>query len=73
MSVLPLLKDIIPHVDVENCFTLIDDGLLESLDIITLIAEIDHEFDIRIPAEEIIPENFNSYKALDSLLKRLDD
>lgn len=73
MTVLPLLKEIIPHVDVENCTTLIDDGLLESSDITSLIADISDQFDIEIPASEIVPENFNSYQALDSLLERLDD
>ena len=38
---------------------LIDDGLLESFDVITLIAEIEDQFGIEIPAEEIVPENFN--------------
>ena len=44
-----------------------------SFDIVSLISEINHEFDVAIPAEEIIPENFNSAEALYSLIERLQD
>ena len=57
---LEILEDINPEVDFETCTTLIDDHLLDSLSIISLVAEIEEEFDITIPTVEIIPENFNS-------------
>lgn len=70
---LDILKELHPDVEFETYDTLIDDGVLDSFDIVSLIAEIDSEFDVTIPAEEIIPENFNSAKALYALIERLSD
>ena len=58
-QILDILADIVDD-DVESCTTLIDDGVLSSLDIIQLIGALNDEFDISIPATEIIPQNFNS-------------
>ena len=46
---------------------------MDSLDIVSLISEIDDRFDVVIPPEEIVPENFNSAKALWALICRLDE
>ncbi len=72
-TLLQILRDLHPDVDFESCDTLVDSGILDSFDIITLIAEISSEFDVNIPAEEIIPDNFNSAEALYALIKRLSD
>ncbi len=72
-TLLEILQDMHEDVDFEKCTTLIDDKILDSFDIITLISEIDSEFDVAIPAEEIIPENFNSAKALYALIEKLLD
>ena len=45
--------------------------MLDSFDIVTLVAEIDDAFGIEIPAEALIPENFNSAKAIFALIQRL--
>ena len=68
-----ILKSLHPDVDFEACDALIDDEILDSLDIVSLISEINAELDIQIPPEEIIPENFNSAEALLALLERLDE
>lgn len=72
-TLLEILSELHPEVDFEYCDTLIDDNVLDSFDIITIIAEISSEYDVNIPAEEIVPENFNSAKALRALIKRLSD
>ena len=72
-DLLDILKGLHEDVDFENCTTLIDDGILDSFDIVSLIAEINEEFDVAIPADEITPENFNSAKALWALIARLDE
>lgn len=72
-ELLRILKEMHPEVDYETCTTLIDDKILDSFDIITLIAEINDKLDVAIPAEEIIPENFNSYAALRALVDRFGD
>lgn len=72
-ELLNILSELHPEVDFETCDTLIDDKILDSFDIVTLVAEIDTEFDVAIPAEELIPENFNSAKALFELIEKLQD
>lgn len=66
-----ILKDLHPDVDFESEDKLIDGGILDSFDIVTLVAEIDVDFDVQIPAEELTPENFNSAHALYALVQRL--
>ena len=70
-ALLNILTELHPEVDFETCTTLIDDKILDSFDIVTIVAEIDSEYDVAIPAEELLPENFNSAKALYALVERL--
>ena len=72
-KLIKILKDLHSDVDFKSEEGLIDNGILDSLDIVTLVTEIDSEFDVRIPPEEIIPENFNSAKALWALIEQLDE
>lgn len=72
-ELLEILQDLHADVDFEDCETLIDDKILDSFDIVSLISEINEVFDVAIPADEIIPENFNSAKALYALIERLSD
>ena len=71
-QILDILSDIVDD-DVESCTTLIADGVLSSLDIIQLIGALNDEFDISIPATEIIPQNFNSVDAMVAMVERLAD
>ncbi|TAH66554.1 MAG: acyl carrier protein [Anaerolineaceae bacterium] len=70
-QILEILEGLHPEVDFETCKTLIDDRIIDSFDIVTLISDLSEEFDINIPVEEIIPENFNSAKAIHALIERL--
>ncbi|MDR1663848.1 MAG: phosphopantetheine-binding protein [Clostridiales bacterium] len=72
-ALLKILQSLHPEVDYSTCATLIDDKILDSFDIVTLVAEINDKFDVAIPAEEIVPENFNSYTALRTLIERLEE
>ena len=72
-TLLEILQDLHPEVDFETCDTLIDDKIIDSFDIVSIISEINEEFDVVIPAEEIIPENFNSAEALYDLIQRHGD
>ena len=72
-ELIEILENLHPEVDFDTCTTLIDDKILDSFDIITIISEINEEFDVVIPAEEIVPENFNSAQALFALVKKLED
>lgn len=72
-ELIELLSDIRDDIDFENATNLIDDGILESFDILQIISAINDEFEINIPALQIIPENFNSAEAMMNLIQRLQD
>ena len=71
-KLIEILQNLHPDIDFETYEGLVDDGILDSLDIVTLITDINDAFDVSIPAEEILPENFNSAEALWDLIERLD-
>ena len=66
-----ILSELSSDIDFETEDALIDGGLLDSFDIVTLVAEIDDAFGIEIPAEALIPENFNSARAIFALIQQL--
>ena len=72
-ELLAILNEIHGGVDYETCTTLIDDGILDSFDIISIITEVSSAFAVQIPANEIVPDNFNSAAALWKLIERLED
>lgn len=72
-ELLKILNDMHPDVDFTTQDRLIDDMILDSLDIVSLISEISEVFDVAITAKDIVPENFNSAQALYALIQRLDD
>ena len=72
-EILEILDGLGLDADFESCTTLVDDGILESLDIVTIIAELSDAFDITIPARDIVPENFISAEAMLGMVNRLLD
>lgn len=72
-TLIDILTDLHPDVDFETCDTLIDDKILDSFDIVSLISEINNEWDVTIPADKIDPEYFNSAEALCALIEELLD
>ena len=72
-ALLEILTGLHPEVDFEACNTLGDDSIIDSFDIISIVSEINDAYDVVIPAEEIIPDNFNSARALYELILRLED
>jgi len=72
-KLLEILQGMHPDVDFMTHTTLIDDKVIDSFDVITLVAEINDKMDIAIPAEELVPENFNSYASLVALLEKIEE
>ncbi len=70
-KLLEILKSIRPDVDFENESSLIDDGILDSFDVVSIISEIDDEFGVQIRITELDPENFNSAEAIWNLIQKL--
>ncbi len=68
-----ILEEIQPEIDYTTCTDLIDGHYLDSLSIISLVAELEEEFDITIPTVDIVPDNFNSAENLWTLITRLQE
>jgi acyl carrier protein len=70
-KLLGILKGIRPDVDFANETALIDDGILDSFDVVSIISEIDNVFGVQIRITELEPENFNSTEAIWNLVQQL--
>ena len=72
-EIIDILTERHDDIDFTTETGLIENGILNSLDIVSIITEINDRMDVRIPAEEILPENFDSAEALWALVQRLDE
>lgn len=72
-KLIELLKGVRDDIDFRECSSLVDDGILDSFDIVEIVSLINEEYDIKIPAIEIVPENFNSVDAILNMIQRLQE
>ena len=72
-TLMNILREIDDSIDYEKEQALIDDRLLDSFGVITLVTELEEAFDIEIEASEMIPENFNSAGAIYKMVCRLQE
>ena len=72
-KILSILSSVRPDVDFINEKKLIDDSILDSFDIISIVADFNDEFDIEIDVEDLEPDNFNTVEAMEELISRLQD
>lgn len=70
-KLLEILRELNLETDVQTETALVDEEILSSFDLVTLVAEIDNAFGVVIPPEELTAENFNSARALYDLILRL--
>lgn len=70
-KLLEILDGIRPDVDFENEKSLIDDGILDSFDVVSIISDLMDEYNVEIKVHELGPENFNSADAMMRMIKRL--
>ena len=70
-QVLEILQELKPGVDFTSSTSLVDDGLLDSLDVMNLSVELNDEFDIEITPLDVVPENFNSADGMLKMITRL--
>ena len=69
-KLMEILADIRPDLDFETQDKLIDDGILDSFDIISIVSEVNSAFDIGINVVDLKPENFNNAQAIWRLIER---
>lgn len=65
-----ILNELRPEFDFANSENFIEDGYLDSFDIVSLIAMIEERFNVSIDGLDIIPENFKNCEAILTLLKK---
>ncbi|HVU27251.1 MAG TPA: acyl carrier protein [Verrucomicrobiae bacterium] len=69
-ELIEVLKTIRPEADFANSKDFIEDGLLDSFDVVTLVAALDKKYGISIPGDAIVPENFKDIQSIGGLLKK---
>jgi len=69
-ELLEILHESCPGVDFENETSLIDDEVIDSMDVVTIVSEIAGTFNLELSVEDIIPENFNSVDGMMGLIQR---
>ena len=72
-TILEILNSITPETDFESSHNFIEDGYLDSLDMIILVRELEKNFNISISGESIIPENFSSIASIQTLINKFSD
>ncbi len=68
-QIMEILTEICPGVDFESEKALIDDGLIDSLDIVAVVTELMEAFDVELGVDDLTPENFNSVEAIEALIE----
>jgi acyl carrier protein len=69
-SVLEILQQIRPEVDFRASSSFVEDGVLDSFDMVTLVSDLDKQFSISIEGTDIVPENFKSLQSIETLLRK---
>ena len=72
-GILEILEELHADVDFEEQEALVDDKILDSFDLVTLVTELGEEFDVDITAKDFVAENFNSVERLTKMIARLLD
>ena len=72
-QIIEILTEICPGIDFENETALIDDGLIDSLDIVAVVTDLMDTFDVQLGVDDLTPENFNSVDAIVELIENAQD
>lgn len=70
MDILAILKELKDDVDFESSKDFVEDGLLDSFDVVNLVGELEDNMDIEISGRDIVPENFVSVEAIENMLEK---
>ena len=68
-QIIEILSEICPGIDFETETALIDDGLIDSLDIVAVVTELMEAFVVELGVDDLTPENFNSVEAIEELIE----
>ena len=71
--ILQILAELRPDVDFTLAQNLIDDGVLDSFDVVSLVSELCDAFEVSISVDDLTPENFNTPEAMLALVERVQN
>lgn len=71
--IIEIIKEINPAANIDERTKLLDEHILDSLSMISLVSEIEDEFDVEISARDIVPENFATVEDIYSLIERIEN
>lgn len=69
-KIIQILSDLRPEFDFTEDVNFIEEGMLDSFDIVNLVSDLDSTFGISIDGVDILPENFATVEAIENLLKK---
>ena len=69
-KIITILKEIRPEFDFTENLNFIDEGMLDSFDVVTLVTTLDKEYHISIDGLDVVPDNFSSIDSIEALLKK---
>jgi acyl carrier protein len=69
-TIIEILKEIRPEFDFTASHDFIADGMLDSFDVVTLVAALDKQYGISINGTDIVPENFKNVESIEALLRK---
>ena len=72
-EIIEILNEVKPGVDFRNEKNLVEEEILDSFDIVNLVAKLDEKFDVEITPADLIPENFASAETIKELIEKLQD
>jgi len=69
-KIVQILKEIRSEFDFNSDVNFIDNGMLDSFDVVALVTALDDEYSISIEGTDIIPENFSTINSIINLLSK---
>lgn len=68
-KIVKILTELRPEFDFTEDVNFIEEGMLDSFDLVSLVDSIEQEFGVAIPGMDILPENFCSVDAIENIIK----
>lgn len=69
-KIISILKELRPEYDFNQSSDFIEDCMLDSFDVVSLVSELEEKFDILVDGEDVLPENFSSLEAIEALINK---
>jgi acyl carrier protein len=69
-KILSILHEIRPEFDFAASQDFIGEGMLDSLDVVTLVSDLDKIYGISISGLDIVPENFQNAASIERMLQK---